>query len=170
MKKFGTKQALAPILVLGLGSLLAGCTSLTDEAPEPTVSAPVTTPPAPTTEAAPEWESTQYVDSTTGTAVLEPFVGQKSVLKVTGSGDAGGATESMPTGETFVMWTCTGTGPISIGTSDGAQTDAECSDSDVGQMHMNSFENHDEQKFEVEVTADPGVTWQVLVTQEEAKG
>lgn len=54
MKKFGTKQALAPILVLGLGTLLAGCTTLTDEAPEPTVSAAVTTPPAPTIEAAPE--------------------------------------------------------------------------------------------------------------------
>ncbi|QXQ09551.1 hypothetical protein [Paeniglutamicibacter sp. Y32M11] len=170
MKKFGTKQALAPILVLGLGTLLAGCTTLTDEAPEPTVSAPVTTPPAPTIEAAPEWKSTQFVDITTGAAVLKPLAGHQAVLETMGSGDASSATDSMPQGETFVMWTCSGTGPISIGTSDGARTDAECSDSDVGQIHMSSFVNHDEGEFEVEVTADPRARWHVLVTQEEAKG
>ncbi|NKG19318.1 hypothetical protein [Paeniglutamicibacter terrestris] len=170
MKKFGTKEALAPILVLCLGTLLAGCTTLTDEAPEPTASAPATAPPAPTIEATPEWESTQFVDVTTGAVVLKPLAGQKAVLETMGSGDAGAATESMPKGETFVMWTCTGTGPISVSTSDGARVEGECGDSDAGHVSMSSFVNHEEGKFEVEVKADPRVKWQVLVTQKEAKG
>lgn len=166
------KPALKLFALLCLGSLLPGCTTLTDDLADPSESLQQTAPLPVQPEVASEWESIQYVDVATGEPLLKPGDGEEEVFRMIGTGSARGGTRgaeaagnALDQGETIVYWTCRGTGPISITLTDGTGFASACEDLEPDQVSRNSYASEAREELHVSVEAGPEATWQVLVTQ-----
>lgn len=151
--------ALRSIALAGAVALLAGCTALTEELPGPSETAPVALP----GQSAPTPAVHEPVE-------LLPEDGETLVLSLSGTDGQTVNGISLGQGETFVSWTCSGSGPIGIsfsaeaGDSEVVYTD-ECASLGPGEARRNSDATMSGKDLVVTVDARPGQDWQLLVTQ-----
>lgn len=146
-------------LVLSLaavGALLVGCTGGTEEPPvSPTPSVTQQSTAAPSSE-----------QVTQKPVVLEPGEGETVVLRLSSKDTTVSNRITLGQGETFASLTCVGTGPISVSFSDSVSYTQDCEWFAGNQIMRNSDMTMSGKTLQVNVEAEPGQDWQLLVTQQ----
>ena len=152
-------MAMRSIALAGAVALLAGCTALTEELPGPSETTPVVLP-----------GQTAYAPAVHEPVELLPGDGETLVLSLSGTDRQTVNGISLGQGETFVSWTCSGSGPIGIsfsaeaGDSEVGYTD-DCASLGPGATRRNSDTTMSGKDLIVTVDARQGQDWQLLVTQ-----
>lgn len=147
---------LRALALAGLVGLLAGCVETGGESSSPRSTATVFPTPTGSPESAPPLRDAPK---------LGPENGERVFARLSGSTGASAAHVKLGQGETFVTWTCEGTGPISVEFSDGVGYGARCEDLQAMGSSRNSDMTMSGKEFDVTVQAEPGQQWQLLVTQ-----
>lgn len=155
MEIVGHGTALRLFGLLGLGALLAGCMTLTDEVPSPSASPEPTLQSRHPVQLAPPPEIIQ----------LRPEAGETIAFQMSGYHGSGEGSYWLDKGETFVSWTCDGYGPFNVSFSDGTGFGARCEDFQVNQVSRKSFMTEVRHEVEIKIEARERQLWQVLVTQ-----
>ena len=139
-----------------VGTMLVGCTGGTEEPPvSPTPSVTQQSTAVPSSE-----------QVTLKPVVLEPGEGETVVLRLSSKDTTVSNRITLGQGETFASLTCVGTGPISVAFSDTVSYTQDCEWFAGNQIMRNSDMTMSGKTLQVNVEAEPGQDWQLLVTQQ----
>lgn len=145
-------------IALALATVLAGCTSLTDEMPDH--SSPAPNPTQSTVDPGPAEDSEL--------PSLEPGTGEVLSIALTGKDGLVGTKIRLENAETFVSWTCVGTGQFRYILGNESSV-GDCQSAGRVSIQRNESTTTKTQDVELRIEVQPGQEWALMVTQRSKK-